>query len=41
MNKKKGKAKYSTKLKRKISTMQLGRVYYDEVIDNKKKMFGE
>lgn len=37
--KRKCKSKYSTKLKRKVSTMHLGRVYYDGVLKTRKEMF--
>lgn len=32
------KKKISKKLKRKVDTMHLGRVYFDKVLDNKKEM---
>jgi len=41
MKKGKGRLGYSSKLKRKISTMQLGKIYYDKVLKNKKEMFGK
>lgn len=35
---KKMKKKISNKLKRKIDTMHLGRIYFDKVLENKKEM---